>query len=73
MGYSIRTEQHRYSEWVKFNLDNFTADWKKTYGRELYDHLIDPAENMNLVDRPDLRNVINILRKQLILGWRYVQ
>jgi hypothetical protein len=37
----------------------------------LYDHLIDPQENMNLASREELNFVTSSLRKQLILGWRY--
>ncbi|RZC42461.1 iduronate 2-sulfatase [Asbolus verrucosus] len=71
MGYSIRTERYRYTEWIKFNHTSFMPDWTTVYGKEFYDHLIDPQENMNLVSRPELNYVINTLRKQLILGWRY--
>ncbi len=46
MGYSIRTEHVRYTEW---------RDWKsgEVVARELYDHQSDPAEMRNAVDRPD--------------------
>lgn len=71
MGYSMRTKRYRYTEWVKFDPRNYTVDWKKVYATELYDHLIDPKENMNLADRDELKTVIQNLRKQLIMGWRY--
>lgn len=71
MGYSIRTQQHRYTEWIKFNHTSFLADWSTVYGKELYDHLIDPLENMNLALRPELSYVVSSLRKKLIAGWRY--
>ncbi|CAG9819697.1 unnamed protein product [Phaedon cochleariae] len=71
MGYSIKTIRHRYTEWVKFDPRNFTANWKKVYGRELYDHLIDPKENMNIVDNTELADIVSSLRKSLIAGWRY--
>lgn len=71
MGYSIRTKRYRYTEWVKFDITNFTIDWQKVYGRELYDHLIDPKEDLNLSDREQLKNVTTLLRTKLILGWRY--
>jgi len=41
MGYSVRTERWRYTEW-----DNGTL------GRELYDHANDPHETQNLADDP---------------------
>lgn len=71
MGYSIRTKRYRYTEWVKFDVKRFKADWKKRYARELYDHLIDQNEDMNIADRAELQIVVRNLRKKLILGWRY--
>lgn len=45
MGYSVRTDRFRYTEW---------RDWKtgETLARELYDHRLDPDETRNLVDDP---------------------
>ena len=45
MGYSIRTERFRYTEW---------RDWKtgETVGRELYDHDADPRETINRLADP---------------------
>lgn len=71
MGYSIRTKRYRYTEWVRFDVNNFKIDWKKVYGRELYDHQIDPKEDLNLADREELKYVQGYLRQKLILGWRY--
>lgn len=47
MGYSIRTERVRYTEW---------RDWKsgELVARELYDHSQDPTELVNAIDRPKL-------------------
>jgi iduronate 2-sulfatase len=41
MGYSVRTDRFRYTEW---------RDWKsgETTARELYDHRADPAETRNV-------------------------
>lgn len=71
MGYSIRTQQYRYTEWVQFNHTSFKPDWKAVFGTELYDHQIDPDENLNLFGKPELNHICTLLRKQLILGWRY--
>lgn len=46
MGYAMRTEQHRYVEW----LDQETGE---IHTRELYDHARDPEENVNLAQRPE--------------------
>lgn len=45
MGYSVRTDAFRYTEW---------RDWKTgtTTARELYDHRTDPGETRNLADAP---------------------
>jgi hypothetical protein len=42
-GYSIRTTNRRNTEWQTIGDDRIVA-------RELYDHVIDPAETMNLAD-----------------------
>lgn len=41
MGYSVRSATHRYTEW---------RDWKtgQTVARELYDHIRDPDETVNM-------------------------
>ncbi|CAG9762856.1 unnamed protein product [Ceutorhynchus assimilis] len=72
MGYSIRTRTFRYCEWVQFDHSNFTVNWNKVYGREMYDHLIDPQENLNLADRKEMINVRKKLRRLLIAGWRHI-
>ncbi|MFZ5832687.1 MAG: sulfatase [Planctomycetota bacterium] len=45
MGYSVRTERFRYTEW---------RDWKtgQPVGRELYDHNADPMETVNRIADP---------------------
>ncbi len=47
MGYSIRMDRVRYTEW---------RDWKTgaVVARELYDHAHDTAEMQNVIDRPEL-------------------
>lgn len=71
MGYSIRTSRYRYTEWVHFNHTSFLANWTNVVSTELYDHLIDPNENLNLIGRPEMKYITDLLRKELILGWRY--
>lgn len=71
MGYSIRTDRYRYTEWVKFDNTNCTPIWDDIYAAELYDHLIDPEENSNLYFVPDLYFIKQRLRKQLRMGWRH--
>jgi arylsulfatase A-like enzyme len=54
MGYSIRTERWRYTEW-----DGGTR------GAELYDEQADPAERRNLARDPRHAAVVSGLRQQL--------
>lgn len=45
------------------------SDWHKRYGEELYDHSIDPDENMNLANRHEFAalklQLYRILRNKL--------
>ena len=52
MGYSMRTDRYRYTEWGD-------------KGSELYDHQGDPGENVNLAARPDNKALVETLSKQL--------
>lgn len=72
MGYSLRTKRYRYIEWIHFNHTTCKGNWSEVYDKELYDHKIDPNENMNLVYLDELQPLVKVLNKQLILGWRYV-
>ena len=67
MGYSIRTEAHRYTEWRK--------DWKNpetatVIARELYDHVKDPRETTNIADKPEQAEIVKALAEQLKGGWK---
>jgi len=63
MGYSMRTERYRYTEWVP-------RDGGEPVARELYDHQTDPAENVNLARRPEHAQLIEELSRQLHAGWK---
>lgn len=72
MGYSMRTPEYRYTEWVYFENDPvYKPDWDDVRGVELYDHEIDPDENINRAEDPDYQAVVQELQTQLHLGWRY--
>jgi len=62
MGYSMRTDRYRFTEWRV----------KKTDFREyeLYDHEVDPKENVNLARRPENAEVVKELSAQLQAGWQ---
>jgi len=63
MGYSMKTEQFRYTEWQ----DKKTG---KILARELYDHAKDPNENTNAADNPQYQHQIQTLAKTLKAGWK---
>jgi iduronate 2-sulfatase len=62
MGFTIRTEQHRYTEW--------RTEADEVMGVELYDHQTDPQENVNLAGRASSRGVADRLKARLRAGWR---
>ena len=57
MGHSMRTDRYRYTEWVGLDGD--------VKGRELYDHLTDPLELVNLAADSRSANTVRRLAKQL--------
>ena len=71
MGYTMRTDQYRYTEWVEFSgPPNYKPDWSKRYGIELYDHKVDPYEDVNKANDASYANMRQNLSKQLHAGWR---
>jgi arylsulfatase A-like enzyme len=67
MGYSMRTDRWRYTEWIHRKSGQVIA-------RELYDHENDPAENQNVAEKMD-NEVVSSLSKRLAQGkgWREAQ
>ena len=63
MGYSIRTENNRYTEWVNWETNVLTAI-------ELYDHTTDSNENINIAGIEENKSIIKELSEKLKLGWR---
>jgi len=62
MGYSVRTERYRYTEWAE--------PGKQPVGIELYDHKKDPDENVNVAHRPDNKELVAKLSRILHAGWK---
>ncbi len=54
-GYTMRTDRYRYTEWGDHG----------QRGAELYDHISDPAEMVNLANKPEQAGTIAALKKQL--------
>ena len=71
MGYSLRTEQFRYTEWVQFSgPPNYKPIWSENYGTELYDHDKDPQENINVAGIPKYAPLVKELSETLHAGLR---
>ena len=71
MGLSIRTDQYRYTYWLKF--DTETQGWdrgNKDFGQELYDLRTDTYENENLVPNSDYQDIVMDLHSKLETGWK---
>jgi len=62
MGYSMRTERFRYTEWQDTKTN-------KVLARELYDHEKDPHENVNTAAEPKYKQDVERLSQMLERGW----
>ena len=62
MGYSMRTERYRYTEWIR--------QGGALEGVELYDYQTDPKGNANLAGRPEHAAQVTQLGALLHEGWR---
>lgn len=62
MGHSIRTKRYRFTEW--------TVPGTPFRERELYDHSVDPGENVNLAGHREHRETVERLSRRLQAGWR---
>ena len=72
MGYSVRTQEYRYTQWIGFNYTLSEPDWDDVRGGELYDHVTDPDENYNVNEDPIYADVIDEMYQLLRDGWRGV-
>jgi iduronate 2-sulfatase len=64
MGYSLRTERYRYTEWQHFQTHEVIAI-------ELYDHLSDPGELRNVSNEKKYKLALSKLKKMLQKGWHH--
>lgn len=77
MGYSVRTRNWRYTEWVRWNGTSLTPLWDEVDGRELYDHRGEPLfpvdfnryENVNVANATVNVGVVEALSKLLREGF----
>ena len=70
MGYSLRTDRYRYTEWPTFSYQTHKPNWNDLHGVELYDHTIDPEENANRAEDPAYASLRHQLSWRLRAGWR---
>ncbi|XP_065194417.1 ulvan-active sulfatase-like [Sycon ciliatum] len=74
MGYSVRTADWRYTEWVYFHNTTMTHDWDRNFGVELYDHRGDDGtsfaawENQNLANLQEFGPVVKQMSAILRAG-----
>ncbi|ESO94039.1 hypothetical protein LOTGIDRAFT_153520 [Lottia gigantea] len=72
MGYTMRTDRYRYTEWPEFTgSPDYKPLWGNVFGIELYDHNVDPEENHNRAYDLKYSAVRQRLTKQLHDGWRH--
>jgi iduronate 2-sulfatase len=65
MGYSIRTDTHRFTIWMHNYTSDKPFDEKKVYATELYDYQKDPLEKENLVRDERYKKVSSSLYKKI--------
>jgi len=61
-GDSVRTDRYLYTEW--------TDQQGRCHDRMLYDHQVDPRENMNIADLPENKELVEKLSGLLRTGWK---
>lgn len=74
MGYSIRVDKYRFTEWYRFNRTTATPNFTDIWGTELYDHTAPTVffddENTNLAGQANMQSLVKSLRDMLQSGWR---
>ena len=76
MGYSVRTEDFRYTEWFTYNGGTLKPEYNDTVAVELYDHRGDPGNDFDFYDQVNLAHntsfasVAKLHAQILRNGWR---
>ena len=74
MGYTVRVDKYRYTEWVKFNRDTAEPDWTDVWGVELYNYThpvkFFNQDNSNLAKDPAMASIVQEMKQTLRAGWR---
>jgi len=64
MGYSMRTDRYRFTAWT------LRGNPSRIVAMELYDHEVDPQENVNIANQPESKSLVEELEGQLSQGWQ---
>jgi iduronate 2-sulfatase len=64
MGYTVRTDRYRLVCWID------DRDRKRVIATELYDHRVDPDENVNIAGKPENEELVKQLKKELKRVWQ---
>eukprot|EP00057_Strongylocentrotus_purpuratus_P010965 XP_011665439.1 PREDICTED: iduronate 2-sulfatase isoform X1 [Strongylocentrotus purpuratus] len=70
MGYSMRTRDYHYTEWIGFNHTTFEGNWSDVGARELYINALDPDQNQNVAGYIKYGTLVKDLSQRLQRGWR---
>ena len=74
MGYTVRVDKYRFTEWYKFDRTTSKPNFDQIWGTELYEHTNTESffndENVNLADKPEMKETVTEIRKILQAGWR---
>ena len=63
IGYTMKTDNYRYTEWRHTKSG-------EVRGRELYDHIKDPDENVNVIDDLAYADIVIKLDAKMDAGWK---
>lgn len=70
MGYTLKTNNYRYTAWIPFAHTTCKPDWDVIIAEELYDHRTDRAEDLNIATSPKMLKTKKYLIALLKDGWR---
>ena len=66
MGYSLRTDQYRYTIWMNNFTSKDTFNESQVYASEMYDYVKDPLEKINVVNDKNYTSISASLKSKMI-------
>ena len=66
MGYSLRTDQYRYTIWMNNFTSKDTFNESQVYASEMYDYVKDPLEKVNVVNDKNYTSISAKLKSKMI-------